>query len=607
MAITALVPATGSAAVSAPTLKRTISGGLPNLRTRINKLPKLVDRRARRADLRIQSQLAASIRASNFCRALDLVNRIDRVGKLASQLNKVERTLVRSGRTRNCVERSALKQLVGAQTPARALPPFVPNQFISHQQGEEDQIPHVPIRFATRRFSSSVQPQVFEPATASAFAAGVNDPIKLLGRLNLPNPNTGLTPPDPSVAVAGNVVLITGNTYLAVSTNGGQSFTYQDPTKIFTDTPDGGICCDQVLQYDAATDRFYWLVQYWCTVQTNCKKSGAENRYRIAVASPSQVASSTGTAWKYWDIRSTNVNLAKHWLDFPDMAIGANFLYLTFNSPSKGAAVWLRLRKTDLRDIPAGTSIGFRYLVKTGDYVYKPVQNTGTRGYVVRRADTSTMELKYWDDTSNTVHSARVALKDVPTQDCSMKTPDGRDFLGTDDAFKCAGFSQFVGGAAMDSGGRIWIGWTAGRRLEGTKDASGNDKLDGKKLFPNPHVELAVVQPINVFFLQLFPLISQQAIYNNDYAYSYPYLSSAGGEVGMSYLAGGNSQYVGFGVGFLSNARSLQRVVNGTSGTTRVGDYLGLRPGGANGTFVGVGYFRDPAERPSFSFFRRGP
>ena len=188
-----------------------------------------------------------------------------------------------------------------------------------------------------------------------------------------------------------------------------------------------------------------------------------------------------------------------------------------------------------------------------------------------------------------------------------MTTPDGRDFLGSAAAFGCAGFSSSVSGAAMDGNGRIWIAWTAGRRLEGTKNKDGSDKKDGKKLFPNPHIELAVVQPIRVLFLELFPLVSQQAIFNNNYAYSYPYLTSAGGEVGMSYLAGGGSQYIGFGVGLLSNTRSLARVVNGTTGTTRVGDYLAARPGGARGTFAGAGYFIDPAERPAFAYFGRGP
>ena len=581
-----------------PLVKRNVTGSLS----------RIVGADARRADLAFARQLQSATSAGNFCRALDLVNRIDRVGAAATELNRIESALVRSGRTRNCVDRPALRTLRGGQTPGVGIAPLGPiTGPTSHEQGEERQIPHLPIRLSTRRFNSGVQRQVFEPSTSSAFAAGVNDPIKLIAPVALADPHTGLTPPDPSMAVAGNVVLITGNTYLAVSTDGGRTFTYQDPAKIFTDSPDGGICCDQVLQFDPGTQRFYWLVQYWCTVQKDCRKAGAENRYRIAVASISDVVASAGTRWKYWNIRSRDVGLAGNWIDFPDLAVGRNFLYLTFNSPSKSAAVWLRIRKTDLRDVSGFSSIGFRYLLKSGDYVLKPVQNTGTRGYVVRRAGTSAMELKYWDDTSNTVHTARVALKDVPTQDCSMTTPDGRDFLGSAAEFGCAGFSSRVSGAAMDSAGRIWIGWTAGRRLEGTKDSAGNDRNDGRKLFPNPHVELAEVQPIRVFALEFFALISQQAIYNNAYAYAYPYLTSAAGEVGMSYLAGGGSQYMGFGVGLLSNTRSLRRVINGTVGTTRVGDYLAARPGGSLGTFAGAGYFISSVERPAFTYFGRGP
>ena len=51
----------------------------------------------------------------------------------------------------------------------------------------------------------------------------------------------------------------------------------------------------------------------------------------------------------------------------------------------------------------------------------------------------------------------------------------------------------------------------------------------------------------------------------------------------------------------------MTRVINGTVGTTRVGDYLAARPGGSLGTFAGAGYFISSVERPAFTYFGRGP
>ena len=89
-------------------------------------------------------------------------------------------------------------------------------------------------------------------------------------------------PPDPSTAEAngGGVVLSTGNSYLLYSTTDGGAFTSVNPTTILP-SADGGLCCDQVVIYDAKTDLFFWLLQY--------KTDGSgNNRLRVAYAHPHQ-------------------------------------------------------------------------------------------------------------------------------------------------------------------------------------------------------------------------------------------------------------------------------------------------------------------------------
>ena len=69
---------------------------------------------------------------------------------------------------------------------------------------------------------------------------------------------------DPSVASSGDVVLASGNRYIALSTDGGRSFpTELDPTEIFRN-PDNGeeLCCDQVIHYVPSINRFVWTMTF---------------------------------------------------------------------------------------------------------------------------------------------------------------------------------------------------------------------------------------------------------------------------------------------------------------------------------------------------------
>src|SRR5436190_21866409 len=66
---------------------------------------------------------------------------------------------------------------------------------------------------------------------------------------------------EPSVAVRGNDVLFTGNWYAAISNNGGQTFRYLDPERVFKLSPNNqAFCCDQVAISHA--DSLFWLLQY---------------------------------------------------------------------------------------------------------------------------------------------------------------------------------------------------------------------------------------------------------------------------------------------------------------------------------------------------------
>ncbi len=548
---------------------------LRGVRKDVSRPSKRVGRRAHRQDRQAAAAALRAAKRGRYCAVVGAVGRINRIGRAGRRLRRVDRLLRRSAR--GCKQRATdAKTAPGGEVSGGGFPADTRPKPLENEQGERDEVPPLPIGPFHPRPDGVGEPVPAGEAvsrSASAFSAAVTDPLGVFTKTALTPFNQGLNPLDPSEATGANVVLITGNTYLQVSTDSGKTFTKLTPSTIFKDSPDGGICCDQVMQYDPATDRFFWVIQYWCSVQTNCKKRPGENRYRIAVASPQTVTSTGGTGWKYWDVTSKTFGLGTHWLDFPDTALGAKGFYLTFNSPSEGSATWVRFMKQDLRDTPAGQSVGLRYLHKKDEYVFKPVQRTASRAYVIRRKSTSELEVKYWDEDSIYVHTKTVGIPTPATQNCATPSPDGKDFLAP---FGCAGFSQTLGGAARATNGDIWVGWTAGRRLEGHKFDDGTDKNDGTKVFDQAHIELSTIKPD-------FTLKRQRAIWNANYAFSYPYLTaSPGGEVAMTYLAGGNAQYPGWGVALVTNTERFARIYTGTAGSTRMGDYLAVRPVGSN-------------------------
>src|SRR4051794_15286358 len=99
---------------------------------------------------------------------------------------------------------------------------------------------------------------------------------------------------EPSVAVSGAQVFVTGNWYASASTNGGADWTFVDP---YTTLPSaaGGFCCDQVTLHDQARGIWIWILQY--------VQQGGSNVFRIAVTRDADFPS----GWYWWDIAPTTV------------------------------------------------------------------------------------------------------------------------------------------------------------------------------------------------------------------------------------------------------------------------------------------------------------
>jgi hypothetical protein len=317
--------------------------------------------------------------------------------------------------------------------------------FEIEAEGQEDEhvnnnglppVPNGPLRGSLAPTSPAMA--VFKPEDFSGPGGGPGplgaapdgDPV-VFGK-NTPFGKTGGTPPDPSGASSGNVVLTTGNTYASLSTDGGSTFTLLDPTTIFPSAPnkdsagnllDKGLCCDQVIQYVPSIDRFIWLMQF-CGAGATCLQGS--NRIRIAAASPQDMINSAGTAWTYWDLLSSTFGGT---MDYPDLAVGNNFLYLSCDIVGTG----LQVVRIPLQEIRDGVTINFNY-TKASDskvaYGSHITQNTGDTVFWAGHNSNSQIRVFSWTESSGSYSAGtNVNIDSWLSSDYSSQAPDGTNWL----------------------------------------------------------------------------------------------------------------------------------------------------------------------------------
>jgi hypothetical protein len=373
---------------------------------------------------------------------------------------------------------------------------------------------------------------------------------------------------DISGAQSGSVVMATGNWYAVYSTDGGNNFISIDPTTVFPNAADAGFCCDQVLQYAASIDRFIWLMQF---------NAGADgrNRLRIAVASPQDVINTKCTGWTYWDLTSAQFGFAND-MDYPDMSLGNNFLYLSVDQRGSG----LLVVRVPLNELQAGGTINFRFTTPSDSasaYGGHLSQNTGDEVFWAgcgKPKDNGTLQVFSWAESSTSYFWRDVALNyNWPNGTLSSIAKDGT----TDWLTKLDNFPKFGVTGATRRGNEVWFAWTA----------SSGDGGHGGFNFPNTQVQVVKIDVKNNYkLLDHFP------IWNNDHAFAYPSLATNDrGEVGICLGWGGAKKfYANSAVGILGDFVVWYPELSDTA-TTRWGDYVTVRQASPQtGMFAGFGY-----------------
>lgn len=160
---------------------------------------------------------------------------------------------------------------------------------------------------------------------------------------------------EPSTDANGGNIFQVGNWYATRSVNNGASWSSLDPFTLFG----SGFCCDQVTQYDAATGRQFWLLQY---------------SDHLVIANAPASGASAFTGWCFWNITPAWFGLAAGTtLDYNDITIGNSNVYISTNffpaAGAQGSAI-VRLPK-----VPMSTCSGFSYnfLNRTDSFTFKLV------------------------------------------------------------------------------------------------------------------------------------------------------------------------------------------------------------------------------------------
>jgi hypothetical protein len=197
---------------------------------------------------------------------------------------------------------------------------------------------------------------------------------------------------EPATAEGGSYVFYTGNWFAAVSSNGGDTFTFLNPYSTFP-ASHGGFCCDQDVIYDPGTGLFLWYLQY--------VNDSNGNLGRLAYTT------NPAGSWKYVDITpesgTSGAFAATDWLDYPHMGLSSNYVYITSNVFSSsdqftGSQI-IRLSLQALRNSTGNNQVtATKYWEKDYD-VSVPVQGATSTMYFSTHVDNSRMRLYSWPES----------------------------------------------------------------------------------------------------------------------------------------------------------------------------------------------------------------
>jgi hypothetical protein len=396
-------------------------------------------------------------------------------------------------------------------------------------------------------------------ARPAAFRRGPPPPplvVQAYRELTNSVPFTYLCCGEVSVAESGATTMMTGNLWMALSTDGGATFSNLDPTTIFPKA-DKGLCCDQIVAYVPQIDMFVWLLQY-------NPDDGDNNRIRLAAQTTEGVRSSNGTAWTYWDFVSDLFDPDAD-LDRNDLAVGEGSLWWNTQVVGGGRVVV----RIPLSQIRARGTLSFKFTGQTEATNSHLTQNAANTVYWAGHVTNAELRVFSMRDEDDFYSWRSVPVDNWPNGTNSAACPDSSDWMAFED-----NKHQVFGNALQ--GSSLWLAWLA----------SAGDR------YPQPHVQMVRINPVS------WTRDAQVQIWSPTVAFQDAYLSTnARGELGMEIAFGGQDVFPSSAVGVLGDfVVYYPRLSTRCPRDQRWGDYNHARRTGANGMEWAAGGYTTEAD-----------
>jgi hypothetical protein len=364
---------------------------------------------------------------------------------------------------------------------------------------------------------------------------------------------------EPNIAAAFDDLFVTGNWFAAYSGDRGASWNAVSPYDMQKGIA-GGFCCDQRAIYVPQINRFVWILL------ANNGGDG-ENVITLAVGDPARLRDSKGRGWVRYQIRPSAFGRRGQSFDYPDVAFGDSYLYLTANVGGEGMIARFRLG-----DLAEAVPVRWQVYVLPQVWIC-PVQSTGAKGFFGAHTSVSKMRVWSWAEP----WGAHITFADLPiatirTEAWLVDLPSGEQLFAPAQSPD----NEITGAARMRN--ELWFAWMEARRVAGNPPEA--------RAFPFPHLNTAVVSATSL------SLLRQERIWSNHGAYGWPALTANDREVGLVCVYGGESRGAELCAGLLTPPRELQLVTSGNRGAAGW-HYMGVRPAYFSTTaFAAVGYNR---------------
>jgi hypothetical protein len=365
---------------------------------------------------------------------------------------------------------------------------------------------------------------------------------------------------EPTVASQGDNVLFTANWFAALSSNGGQTFRYINPYRVFNPPP--RFCCDQVVTYVPQINMFIWSMQ-----------STGFALHRLLYAHPEDAVAGR---WKRLTITPALLRVEGADLDYPDLASGSNMLYWSTNV-FRHANVHAAAIRIPLAGLTSGNPRARVY--RSGFSSLRFARNCDTTGHFAAHFNKSTLRVFSWNE----------GLSDPTWKNVAVPTWNSE--FGNSPWLRGSS-SRVMGGARL--GDELWFAWNVGPRRGRPQPFSQIVRIDRRS----------------------WERVGSADLWGERSATGFASLAtnSLTNEVGASFAIGTNAASHAIAL-LTGQPASAVTIVGERDTATRWGDYLGIRehyssdqPPRATHAFVASGFALDAQARarPHAIWFQRG-